>query len=113
MTDQEWRYYIQRHLSLDGAIPFQSKWRGYNVPDHGERMGALIHRVKFYKGSLPTLYNRYWFLKKWVEDDGATAYRAEIMSLNLVRQSWSGSVKVEFTYKTERWDQTVERWLEI
>lgn len=111
MTEQEWQYYVQTHLKKDGYA-FSSRWRNYHVPDHGERMGALSHKVEWQSGSLPTFYNPYWYLKKWVEE-GNVSYRAEITSFSLVRQTWSGVVKVEFSYKTERYDDKYERWVTI
>jgi hypothetical protein len=85
--------------------------RVFHIPDHGERMDGVSHRVTWNSGFLPSLYNPFWFYKKWAKDD--RSYRAEIKSFGLVRHSWTGVVKVEFSYITWVWDPEYNQWSTI
>jgi len=87
LDDDEWKYYIKTHLSHHGTIPFQSTLRVISIPDHGEKLKGVIHRV-CWKNGLPTLYNSFWYMKKWSQ--GIDRYRGRITSLALVRHFWTG-----------------------
>jgi len=107
---QEWRQYVD-HLSQSGRLPYKMNLRVFHIPDHGERMDGVSHRVTWNSGFLPSLYNPFWFYKKWAKDD--RSYRAEIKSFGLVRHSWTGVVKVEFSYITWVWDPEYNQWSTI
>lgn len=111
MTDQEWKYYIKVHLSRDGALPYDSKFRLVSVPDHGEKMTEVSHRISWTTSAIPSLYSPFWFLMKWFR--GTTLYRSEITSFGLVRHGWTGVVKIEFTYRTWFYCDETSCWQEI
>lgn len=109
MTVQEWAFYV---ASME--IAPKMSWRSTSMPDHSCRRPESIHRCLWSYPSLPSLTDSpLWFFKKWFE--GEVRYRALVTSLGLVRHSWTGLVRVEFSYKTWFWNINVVpyRWTEI
>jgi hypothetical protein len=110
MTDQEWGFYIAK-LEIP---PAKMSWRSISLPDHSARRPESLHRCFWTFPNLPPLSeSTFWFFKKWFEDE--VRFRALITSFALVRQSWTGVVRVEFTYRTWFWNLNVSpaTWTEI
>jgi hypothetical protein len=64
-----------------------------------------------WKTSLPSLSETTnWWLKKWVSRGTGDLFRARIETLLLVRNSWTGLVRVEFDYVTEQWSDLDQQW---
>jgi hypothetical protein len=109
MTVQEWSYYV---FSLE--VKPKMSWRSASMPDHASRRPECIHRCQWTYPNMPPLSESpLWYFKKWFE--GEVRYRAVVTSLGLVRHSWTGLVRIEFTYKTWFWNLNLAppRWTEI
>jgi len=59
-------------------------------------------------GHHPRLYNGYWYLNKWEEDD--FTFRALVKTISFIRNSWSGIVRTEFTYDTWYYNDDDGEW---
>lgn len=84
------------------------------MPDHSNRRPETIHRCVWTFPNLPPLTDSpLWYFKKWFEEE--VRYRAVVTSLALVRHTWTGLVRVEFTYRTWFWNINIlpKSWTEI
>jgi hypothetical protein len=69
-----------------------------------------LHKVGWSK-EFPTLTERKnWWEKKWSSRFTGDLFRAKILNFFLIRNTYTGLVRLEFEYTTEKWSDLTKTW---
>lgn len=99
-----WCFWMNGLLSIE----HHSRTRlGY--ADRGFKRPAELEKVGW-STTLPPLNLPFWFRSKWITPDRYDLFRSEVTELFLVRNSHYGTVRVEFKYVTETFDDVDQKW---
>jgi hypothetical protein len=94
---------------MNTLLPIEISSRSrVNYPDRGYKRSEWLEKVGW-KSSLPPLASPCWFRSKWITPDG-DLFRSEINTLYLVRNSYTGVVKLEFEFGTQTFDDEDKKW---
>jgi hypothetical protein len=108
MTEQEWLYYVKSLI----VPPMHTTFRSITMPDHSKRRPEVVQTCDWVFPNLPFFsFSDLWFFKKWFVDE--IRYRARICNFGLIRNTWSGVVRVKFEYKTWFYSLPLKTWVEI
>jgi len=82
------------------------------MPDHGFKRQEYCEGVHW-TSSIPYFLHRDWEVKTWLDVSTVILFRSKIISLSLKRNTWTGEVKAEFSYRTEFWNDETQKWESI
>ena len=106
-TAGEWEILGNRLMALTEAT--DQRLRNFRRYVHVDYYAEFTERIIWENGLPPMLNLRDWFRTKWLND--GFVYRSEITSLVLVRNSYYGSVKLDFVYYTQRFCPCLQEWV--
>jgi hypothetical protein len=83
--------------------------RTVKYPDLGYRRNEILETL-YWKTQLPVLDGNGWHKMKSLNCTHGTLYRAEVLWLRLVHNSWTHLVRAEFDYALQRYDDDENVW---
>lgn len=126
MDEEVWKYWL---FTMNSRVPFDTvTTKKVKYPDHGfwreegnsHCSSSQNHRLNFYflelqrvgwDSKLPVLSEtEKWWEKKWSSRYSGELFRAKILNLYLVRNTWTGFLRAEFNYTTEKWSELENKW---
>lgn len=107
MYPELWKYFI--YILSCSCPPEKKTISKIYIPDHGFRRCEYNERVSWF-GNLPKLYNANWNFKKWVDVDTYALWRARVIEMHLIYNTYTHLVRVEFKYETQCWSDNEKKW---
>jgi hypothetical protein len=120
MDDELWQYWL---LKMNLEVQSEERVKTISYPDRGFKRRETMHSASW-KESLPPLISSTWWRVKWaskatgmfrsslVSDSHSLGvrYRAWVVNLTVVRNSWTNICRVEFQYAIQHWNIAEKKW---
>jgi hypothetical protein len=107
MDEEMWRFWCYRMNSFQPIEHCKDTRLKY--PDRGFKRVEFLEKVGW-STTLPPLNLPFWWRTKWITPDEGYLFRAEVISLYLVRNTHTGVDRVEFDFNTESFDDVDKKW---
>jgi hypothetical protein len=111
LEDEEWAEFSRRKMF---GLPGRCSCRKVTFPTPQFLAQDDVTTLQWRGSNLPPLHHAArWGKLKWILEGTSILMRASIADFALVRNGWTGIVRVHFTYRTETYDWPTGKWREI
>jgi len=107
VPQQVWEWWLSKHSYQNEP---RTRYKNFKLPVHNGQYQSFYKQYVSWTGDkIPLLQNKCWWYSKWCNMDGVE-FRSQIENFTLVKNSWTGVVTVEFSYKLWKFNNNAVRW---